>query len=50
MNNKKNGNGLKNMVTRTKALGGQVHIESKAGRGTRIHGTIPVTNISYTGS
>jgi signal transduction histidine kinase len=49
MNNKKNGNGLKNMVTRTKALGGQVQIESKAGKGTTIQGTIPVTSISYTG-
>ncbi|MEO6254283.1 MAG: histidine kinase [Ferruginibacter sp.] len=46
--NKKSGNGLKNIRSRTNALGGHLHIDSVTGIGTNIQGTIPLTNISYT--
>ena len=48
MENYKPGNGLLNMQTRAKALGGITSIQSAIGKGTSITCSIPVTNISDT--
>ena len=48
MENYKPGNGLLNMQTRAKALGGTTSIQSAIGKGTSITCSIPVTNISDT--
>jgi len=38
-----NGNGLKNMKTRAKNIGGFCQIDSIKGKGTKIHVEVPIT-------
>ena len=45
LENKKHGNGLQNMKSRTEALGGQFHFSTNGNGGTHIKCVIPITNI-----
>jgi len=44
-----NGSGLRGLVDRLGALGGHLHVDSRLGRGTTVHATVPLDPHHHTG-